>query len=706
MADSEASRTGVEELRTRTGVEQEPSCCESCGTPAEEIGRGTQEAAGIAQRRGLQRIQAFFTGGIRLIPAAVALVVLVGGWLPAASDIVLSVGAYLLGGWDVVWRAARNSVRGSIFDEQFLMTVATLGAFAIGAYHEAVAVMLFYQFGELLQGRAVAQSRGSIAALLRLRPDRLRVERAGELELVAPEELLPGEMVVLRPGERLGVDGTVESGQAWLDTSAMTGEPMPRKAEPGTEVNGGSVNTSGELRIRVTTPYQESTVARVLRLVEEAYERKSHTEQFITRFARVYTPAVVGIAALVAVLPPLLVPAAAFAEWIHRALVFLVVSCPCALVVSVPLSFFAGIGSASRTGVLSKGAQLLERLKGATTVVFDKTGTLTEGRFAVRAVKPAGAHTVNANGEEMPEAAAALLRAAAGVEKHSNHPVAQGIVAAARSGGVTGEETAAEEFTERSGYGVSGIVDGRRVVVGKRAYLDELGIGIGDGAAGSDSAATSARRDASDPTEIVVGTAVYCAIDGAFAGTIYVGDALKSDAADAVYGLRAAGVNRIIMLTGDNQRDAHAVAALCGIGEVQSELLPEDKVRAVQALREEAPDGTVVFVGDGMNDAPVLAAADVGVAMGGLGSDAAVEAADIVLATDQPARLRDAMLISRRTSRIVWQNIVLALGAKAAVLLAGAFGMVSMWAAVIADVGVTLVAVANALRILRRRSWC
>ena len=624
---------------------------------------------------------------LRILAAAVLLVaagLLPTIWLPGAVPLV-SVGhvsqdgaaafslsraalyliPYAVIGWDVLWRAVRNIARGQVFDENFLMAVATVGAFVTGEYPEAVFVMLFYQVGELFQSCAVGKSRRSIAALMDIRPEYANWEKEGTVEQADPEEVPVGAVIVVKPGERLPLDGVVLEGTSTLDTAALTGESLPRRAAPGDEVISGCINQTGVLRVRVTRAYGQSTVARILDLVENAGSRKAKAEHFITRFARYYTPAVVFAALALAVIPGLVT--GNWGEWIHRALIFLVISCPCALVISVPLSFFGGIGGASRAGVLVKGGNYLEALAKAKVMVFDKTGTLTQGVFRVTRVMPG-----SGSREE-------LLELAALAESWSDHPIARSVREA--WGGPADRErvTAAEELP---GRGVRCLVDGRPVYAGNDKLMAECGIEA--------------------PPSPQGGTVVHVAADGAWLGCLVIADEVKPDARAAVSALRAAGVERLVMLTGDADEAGRAVGEALGLDEVHTRLLPADKVEQVERLLEQTPPGaTLAFVGDGVNDAPVLSRADVGIAMGALGSDAAIEAADIVLMDDKPSKIADAMAIARKTRRIVIQNIVFALGVKALVLVLGALGLASMWAAVFADVGVSVIAVLNAMRTLR-----
>ncbi len=579
---------------------------------------------------------------------------------------LLFLAALLILGLDVFISAVRNIVRGQVFDENFLMSLATIGAFIIGEYAEGVAVMLFYQVGEFFQRYAVERSRKSIAGLMDIRPDYANALRGGELVRVAPQEVAVGEMILVKAGEKIPLDAQVVQGTSSLDVSALTGESLPREVMPGDALLSGSINLGGLIQARVTKPFGESTVSKILNLVENAGEKKSNSEQFITKFARYYTPAVVGAAVLLALLPPLLLPGEAFSTWIYRALSFLVVSCPCALVLSIPLSFFGGIGGASRQGILVKGGNYLEALAQTQIVVFDKTGTLTKGVFRVQEIVP--------NGIAREE----LLEAAAHAQYYSNHPIALSLREA------YGQELARAsvgDVEELPGRGVRAIVSGRQVAAGNARLMEELGVVF--------------------PQERDAGTIVYVAIDGVYRGYILIADEVKDDAAEALDALKALGVRRSVMLTGDTKAIGERVGAQLGLDEVYAQLLPADKVqRLEELLREKTPRGKLVFVGDGVNDAPVLARADIGVAMGGLGSDAAIEAADVVIMTDEPSKLALAMRISKKTLRIVRANIALALSVKAAVLLLSALGYASMWAAVFADVGVAVLAILNAMRML------
>ena len=590
--------------------------------------------------------------------------------------------SYLTAGWRVLRGAVQGIVSGRLFDENSLMALASLGAMAIGEMPEAVGVMAFFSVGEYLQHLAVERSRGSIRALMDIRPEYANVMRDGKTERIAPEDVLPGESILVSPGERVPLDGLITSGESFMDTSALTGESMPRAMGPGDEALAGMVNTSGAVTLEVLRPYAQSAVARVLQLVEEASSRKAHTERFITRFSRYYTPAVVALAAAVAVVPPVFVPGQAFAVWLHRALVLLVISCPCALVISIPLGYFAGIGGASRRGVLVKGANFLEALTRVDTVVFDKTGTLTAGSF--RVVEIQGENGV---------AECEVLRLAAHAGARSSHPVSASIRESYCDNGQQGrviDESAITAVDEVSGMGVRATVAGQRVMAGNDRLLHLENV----------------------PHDVCVtdGTVVNVAKDGVLAGRIRMADQVKPGASDSVRRLRQAGVSRIVMLTGDVSHVARQVASEVGIDEYRADLLPGQKVEALEAIMNKQASrgpghelgrrrmGAVAFVGDGINDAPALTRADVGIAMGGLGSDAAIEAADVVIMDDNPARVADAIEIARRTHRVVIENIVFSLAVKAAVLALGVMGIASMWSAVFADVGVALIAVLNAAR--------
>ncbi len=587
-------------------------------------------------------------------------------YLDTLTPFLLYMAAYLIIGYDVLRKAVLGIVHGEIFDENFLMAVATVGAILLGSYGESVEVMLFYQIGELFQSVAVGKSRRSITELMDIRPDYANIEVAGQLKQVDPEEVAVEQIIVIRPGERVPLDGVVVEGASALNTSALTGESLPREVSAGDEVVSGCVNTSGLLRVRVTKPFGESTVSKILDLVENSSLKKAKAENFITKFARYYTPAVCIGAALLAVIPPLLL-GGGWAVWVRRALTFLVISCPCALVISIPLSFFGGIGGASRSGILVKGGNYLEALSAARTVVFDKTGTLTQGVFAV-------AETCPAEGIR----AEALLETAALAECYSSHPISLSL---RQSAGIDGDGGRVSGVEEIAGHGVTAVVDGRRVAVGNARLMTAQGVDF-------------------VPNDHP-GTVVYAAIDGTFAGSILISDQLKATAAGAVRSLRSQGL-RTVMLTGDNAKTAQAVGEALGLDEIHSDLLPAGKVEQLERLlASKPPRSTLAFVGDGINDAPVLSRADIGIAMGAMGSDAAIEAADIVLMDDDPAKIALAMSISRKCLRIVKENIIFALGVKAACLILGAAGIAGMQAAIFADVGVMVLAVLNAARTLR-----
>ncbi|MDD6283781.1 MAG: heavy metal translocating P-type ATPase [Firmicutes bacterium] len=591
-----------------------------------------------------------------LIPAIFVLPV------EGAAGALLFALPYLIVGGTVLRDACRNIAHGQMFDEQFLMSVATLGAFALGDYLEAVAVMVFYQVGELFQSLAVSRSRRSIAELMDIRPDTARVIRDGAETVVSPEQVRPGETVVVYPGEKVPLDGVILSGATALDTAALTGESIPTEVSAGDTAVSGAINLSGTVHIRVSGTYEQSTVAKILYMVENAAEKKSKSENFITRFSRVYTPCVVIGALMLAVLPPLFV--GRWSDWLNRALIFLVVSCPCALVISVPLSFFGGIGGASRKGILIKGSEYIETLGKVQTVVFDKTGTLTHGTFTVTAVHP----------EQVSKAY--LLDIAAAAEQQSSHPIARSIISA--HGGHI-ESGRIGSVHEHSGMGVEAVIDGRTVFVGNERLMSL-----------ADTEARPCHRH---------GTVIHIAERGRYLGHIVVSDTVKPDSANAVASLKSLGVKRTVMLTGDRRDIAERVAGELGIDTVMAQLMPDGKVEAVEHLMSEFRP--LAFVGDGINDAPVLTRADVGIAMGAMGSDAAIEAADIVLMDDKPARLTDAIRLSRRTMRIVHQNIVFAIAVKLGVLLLSACGLVGMWIAIFADVGVMVLAVLNAMRAMK-----
>lgn len=603
---------------------------------------------------------------VRIILSAVLLVAAALIPVDGIVKLVLFLIPYAVIGWDVLWKAIRNIAHGQVFDENFLMAIATVGAFALGEYPEGVAVMLFYQVGELFQSYAVGRSRQSIAALMDIRPDYANIEQDGKLVQVDPEDVAVGDTIVIKAGEKIPLDGVVLEGSSAVDTAALTGESLPRDVDPGDDVVSGCINQSGLLKVRVTKVFGESTVAKILDLVENSSSKKARAENFITRFARYYTPVVVIGAVLLAVLPPLLF-GGDWSDWLQRALIFLVISCPCALVISVPLSFFGGIGGASKQGILVKGSNYLEALAKTETVVFDKTGTLTKGTFQVTAVHPDRI----SKGE--------LLELAAMAESYSEHPISRSLREAYQKPVDASRVTDVEEI---SGHGVRAKVDGHDVYAGNGKWMDRIGASW-----------RNCHR---------TGTVVHVAVDGEYAGHIVISDAVKPDAAAAIEALKREGVKKTVMLTGDVKAAGEAVAREIGIDEVHAELLPGDKVDQVERLlKNTSGKGKLAFVGDGINDAPVLSRADIGIAMGGLGSDAAIEAADIVLMDDKPSKLAVAVRISRKTLRIVRQNIVFALGIKLLFLALGAFGMANMWEAVFADVGVSVLAILNASRALR-----
>lgn len=617
---------------------------------------------------------------IRIITAAVLFTVLMildhTGRLAAVTEnhrLELGIYAvpYLIVGYDILWKAVRNISHGEVFDENFLMIVATFGAFGVQEYNEALAVMLFYQVGELFQSYAVGKSRQSISDLMEICPEYANIEKDGQLVQVDPEEIAVGDVIVVRPGERIPLDGVVTEGSSMIDTSALTGESVPRRAGEGDDVISGCVNGEGLLKIKAAKKFEDSTVSKILEMVEDAGSRKARTENFITRFARVYTPIVTIGAACLAVIPPLAF-GLPFSDWLQRACVFLVISCPCALVISVPLGFFGGIGASSRIGVLVKGSNYLEAVADMTTLVFDKTGTLTKGEFAVQAVHPEGAATK----EE-------LLEIAALSEGYSSHPIAESIRAAY---GGTPDMSRVCDAEEIPGHGIHVKVDGRDVFLGNIRLMRQHGIGCEELESG--------------------GTVIYEAVDGSFRGSIVISDTLKSGAAEAISEVKQAGVKKCVMLTGDREAAAREAAEALGIDEVHAELLPGDKVEAVESLLERQDDKEKLgFVGDGINDAPVLTRADIGFAMGSMGSDAAIEAADIVVMDDDLRRIPRVVEIARRTLRIVKANIVFALAVKILVLILGALGIANMWAAVFADVGVAIICIINSMRILTNNKY-
>ncbi|SPX86259.1 Cadmium, zinc and cobalt-transporting ATPase [Listeria innocua] len=587
-------------------------------------------------------------------------------WLQIALFII----SYIIVGGDVVKRAVKNIFKGQVFDENFLMSIATIGAFFIGEYPEGVAVMLFYQVGELFQSYAVGKSRKSIASLMDIRPDYANVKKGDELVKVDPDEVQIGDIIVIKAGEKIPLDGKVIEGSSMIDTSALTGESVPREVEVGSDILSGCININGVITAEVTKEFGESTVSKILDLVENASSKKSNSEQFITKFARYYTPVVVIIAVFLAIIPPLVIDGATFSDWIYRALAFLVVSCPCALVISIPLSFFGGIGGASKKGILVKGSNYLEALAETEIVVFDKTGTLTKGVFNVQEIHPEGVSK-----EE-------LLELTAYVESYSNHPISLSLKRAYSKEIDNGRISDVEEI---SGHGVIATVDGKKVMAGNIKLMKMMDIPYFKGE--------------------LIGTVVHVAVNNKYIGYIVIADEVKEDSAQAIKELKAANIKQTVMLTGDNKSVGSKVAKELGLDKVYAELLPADKVEKLEELfSQKSKKGKLAFVGDGINDAPVLARADIGIAMGGLGSDAAIEAADIVIMTDEPSKIATAMKISKKTLKIAHQNIVFAIGIKIIVLILSAFGITTMWAAIFADVGVTIIAVLNAFRALNAKN--
>lgn len=583
-------------------------------------------------------------------------------WLQIALFII----SYIIVGGDVVKRAVKNIFKGQVFDESFLMSIATIGAFFIGEYPEGVAVMLFYQVGELFQSYAVGKSRKSIASLMDIRPDYANVKKGDELVKVDPDEVQIGDIIVIKAGEKIPLDGKVIEGSSMIDTSALTGESVPREVEVGSDILSGCININGVITAEVTKEFGESTVSKILDLVENASSKKSNSEQFITKFARYYTPVVVIIAVFLAIIPPLVIDGATFSDWIYRALAFLVVSCPCALVISIPLSFFGGIGGASKKGVLVKGSNYLEALAETEIVVFDKTGTLTKGVFNVQEIHPEGVSK-----EE-------LLELTAHAESYSNHPISLSLKRAYSKEIDNGRISDVEEI---SGHGVIATVDGKKVMAGNIKLMKMMDIPYFKGE--------------------LIGTVVHVAVNNKYIGCIVIADEVKEDSAQAIKELKAANIKQTVMLTGDNKSIGSKVAKELGLDKVYAELLPADKVEKLEELSsQKSKKGKLAFVGDGINDAPVLARADIGIAMGGLGSDAAIEAADVVIMTDEPSKIATAMKISKKTLKIAHQNIVFAIGIKIIVLILSAFGIATMWTAIFADVGVTIIAVLNAFRAL------
>ena len=599
---------------------------------------------------------------------AIGMALTVFAKLPTLAELAFLIVAYVILGWDVVWQAVKNITRGQVFDEHFLMSVSTIGAFAIGEYPEAVAVMLFYQVGEFFQSLAVKRSRKSISDLMDICPDSATVKRNGVLQVVSPESVAVGEIIMVKPGEKIPLDGIVVDGESMLDTKALTGESVPRSIRKGDEALSGCINQSGLLTLKVTKSFGESTVSKITDLVENASARKAPTENFITTFARYYTPVVVGMAAVLAIIPPLVL-GGGWSEWLRRGFVFLIVSCPCALVISIPLTFFGGIGAASKRGVLVKGSNYLEALNKVSVVVFDKTGTLTKGVFEVANIIPAAGYQKEQ-----------VLEYAAQAESYSNHPIAKSILA---TYGKPIDQKQFSDFEEISGHGISVMVQGKKVLAGNSKLMESEKIAY-------------AACDAA-------GTKFYVAADGSYVGCILIADEVKPDSKCAIAELKKIGVEKTVMLTGDDERIGKSVADELGLDAYYAQLLPDQKVEKLEMLDKQKRQGSkLAFVGDGINDAPVLARADVGIAMGGLGSDAAIEAADVVLMTDEPSKLVEAIDVAKATKRIVMQNIVIALGIKSVFLVLGALGMAGMWEAVFGDVGVTIIAVLNAMRILKK----
>lgn len=612
-----------------------------------------------------KRLWQIILGGIVFVAAIVNPINIT--WLRLSIFLI----SYIILGGDVVLRAVKNIFRGNVFDENFLMSIATIGAFSIGEFPEGVAVMLFYQVGELFQSYAVAKSRKSIAELMDIRPDYANVKKGEELVRMDPEEVQIGDIIVIKAGEKIPLDSRVLEGNSMIDTSALTGESVPREIEVGSELLSGCININGVLTAEVMKEYGESTVSKILDLVENASSKKSKSEQFITKFARYYTPTVVIIAAILAIIPLLIIPGATFRDWINRALTFLVVSCPCALVISIPLSFFGGIGGASRKGILVKGSNYMEALAQAEIIVFDKTGTLTKGVFNVQEIHPEGITK-----EE-------LLEVTAYAESFSNHPISLSLK---RAYGKDIDNSRITKVEEIAGHGVSAAVDNRIILAGNSKLMEKMNIPYDKGE--------------------LIGTVVHVAIENNYAGYIVIADEVKEDSAQAIRDLKAANIKQIVMLTGDTRNVGVKVAKELGLDQVYAELLPADKVKKMEELfSQKSPKGKLIFVGDGINDAPVLALADIGIAMGGLGSDAAIEAADIVIMTDEPSKIATAMKIAKKTLKIASQNTVFAIGIKIIVLILSAFGFASMWAAVFADVGVTVLAVINSFRALQVKKY-
>ena len=589
------------------------------------------------------------------------------------AKIILFLISYIIIGGHVLTTAFKNILKGQFFDENFLMAVATIGAFAIGEYHEAVAVMFFYQVGELFQSMAVNKSRKSIASLINIRPDYANLKVRNNITKVSPEEVKINDFIVVKPGEKVPLDGIITEGSSSFDTSALTGESLPVSKNIGEEVLSGSVNKTGLVTIKVTKLFSESTVSKILDLVENANSKKSKTENFITKFARYYTPTVVGIAVLMAIIPPLVLKETTFYEWLYKALVFLVLSCPCALVISIPLGFFGGIGGASRHGILIKGGNYLEALNNVETVVMDKTGTLTKGVFKVTQINPEN----NITKEE-------LLQYAAYAESFSTHPIAESVIKEYQKNNLQIDKSLIKNYEEISGYGIKTEVNGKSVIAGNIKLMNLENI----------------KTENNSQT----GTVVYVAIDGKYAGNLLISDEIKEDSLRAIEDMKKIGVKKTVMLTGDSKAIGESIAEKLNIDKAYTELLPSDKVEKIEEIFEERKsNGKILFVGDGINDAPVLARADIGVAMGGVGSDAAIEAADVVIMNDEPSKIVTAIKIAKKTRTVVWQNIALALGVKIITLILGVMGFATIWAAIFADVGVALIAILNAARVIRMK---
>ncbi|HOQ76713.1 MAG TPA: heavy metal translocating P-type ATPase [Thermoclostridium sp.] len=648
--DSDQDADGIRE-RVKTIISGiEPGCCIN-----------DTEASESDDRMHFRKRIAIYIAGLVIFIAAI---ILPGGSWP---ETLLFVTAWLIFGGQVIAKSFRNILKGRVFDENFLMTIATIGAFILGEYAEGASVMLFYQVGEMFQEYALDKSRRSIRRLLDIKPEYANIMTESGPVKVSPANVRPGDRIMVLPGERIPLDGRVLEGHSSVDTSPLTGESLPRDVQAGDEVLSGSINQSGVLTLEVTKSYENSTVSRILELVQNASGRKAVTERFITRFAAKYTPAVVGLAAMLAILPPL-ITSTPFSQWAYRALVFLVISCPCALVISIPLGFFGGIGAASRQGILVKGGNYLEALARTETMVFDKTGTLTTGVFQVTGIVPRPGFT----GQE-------ILHYAACAESYSTHPLARSVL---ERYGDNPDPARMDDHAEIPGKGVRARVDGKQVLCGNRKLMGDYGIAADEGAS--------------------AGTSLYVAVDGVYAGRIDMEDTIKPDAASALESLQAMGIHDTVLLTGDVRETANEVAGRLGIGRVHSQLLPQDKVTVLESIIEEKKwSGPVVFVGDGINDAAVISRADIGIAMGGIGSDAAIEAADIVIMNDEVGKLCDAVSIARKTRRIVFQNIVLALGVKILFLIMATGGLATLWEAVFADVGVALLAVLNAMRVIK-----